>query len=84
MKQSMDGDSMTKSSQLKWYCERDDVTCENVHKMYDGSKKVATIRNTGKGLRRFEVQILDRVPWHRRSLKSAKGDCEAIYKYTTK
>lgn len=84
MKQLMDVDCMTNSSPYKWYRERDEVTCENVHKMYDGSKKVATIRNTGKGPRRFEVQILDRMPWHRRSLKSAKGDCEAIYKYTKK
>lgn len=64
---------------LKWVRERDKTTCENVHVMYDGPWKIATIRNEGKGPRRFRVQIKQNVPWHRRSLKIAKSDCEFVY-----
>lgn len=64
---------------IKWTRERDPKTCENRHVMYDGTWPVATIRNTGRGPRRFEVQIKQNVPWHRRSLKSAKSDCEFVY-----
>ena len=64
---------------ITWHRERDSVTCESVHKMYDGSNQVATIRNNGRGPRRFEVQIKQNSPWHRRSLTSAKKDCEWVY-----
>lgn len=64
---------------IMWQRERNPVTCENVHIMYDGMRKVAMIRNRGKGPRRFEVQIKENTPWHRRSLTSAKNDCEFVY-----
>lgn len=64
---------------LKWQRERNTSTCEMIHVMYDGSKKVATIRNVRRGARNFEVQIRDSMPWHRRNLTSAKGDCEFVY-----
>ena len=67
---------------LQWYRERDSVTCAMYHVMYDGGKKIATIKNNGRGARRFEVQIKNNVPWHRRSLTSAKKDCEYVYTYT--
>ena len=64
---------------ISWKRKRDHETCENRHVMYDGPFAVATIRNCGKGPRRFEVQIRSNMPWHRRSLKSAKTDCEFVY-----
>jgi len=64
---------------LTWYRERDTVTCEMAHIMYEDGRKIAVIRNTGRGARRFEVQIKQNTPWHRRSLKSAKNDCEFVY-----
>lgn len=64
---------------LRWFRERNSDTCENIHVMYDGSRQVATIRNVGKGPRRFEVQIKKNSIWHRRSLQSAKSDCEWVY-----
>ena len=67
---------------LRWLRERDSNTCENIHVMYDGPRQVATVRNNGKGPRRFEVQIKTNSPWHRRSLQSAKNDCEWVYLYT--
>ena len=64
---------------VRWLRERDSDTCENIHIMYDGPTKIATVRNNGKGPRRFEVQIKKNSPWHRRSLASAKSDCEWVY-----
>lgn len=64
---------------LKWQRERNTDTCEMVHVMYDGSSKIATIRNVHRGVRQFQVQIRTNSPWHRRSLKAAKGDCEFVY-----
>ena len=64
---------------LEWQRERDPITCLMHHVMYDGSKRVATIKNTGRGARRFEVQINKNSPWHRRNLQSAKNDCEFVY-----
>lgn len=66
---------------LKWFRERDHSTCEMVHVMYDMDlgRKVATVKNGGRGARRFEVQIKQNVPWHRRNLQSAKVDCEFVY-----
>lgn len=66
-------------AELDWQRERHPDTCENVHVMYDGARKVAFIRNLGKGPRKFEVKIKSNTPWHRRSLKSAKSDCEFVY-----
>jgi hypothetical protein len=65
--------------EIRWLRERDTTTCENIHIMYDGPFQIATIRNKGKGPRRFEVQIKKNTPWHRRSLQSAKSDCEWVY-----
>ena len=67
---------------IQWRKERNRETCENVHVMYDGPGMVATIRNMGKGPRRFQVQIRNNLPWHRRSLKAAKLDCEWVYNNT--
>jgi hypothetical protein len=64
---------------LAWQREIYTDTCENVHVLYDGSQKVAFIRNLGKGPKRFEVKIKSNSPWHRRSLKIAKTDCEFVY-----
>lgn len=66
---------------LKWLRERDSATCQMIHIMYDMKIgcKVATIKNNGRGTRRFEVQIKRNHPWHRRSLTSAKNDCEFVY-----
>lgn len=64
---------------VRWLRERDSDTCENMHVMYDGPTKIATVRNNGKGPRRFEVQIKKNSPWHRRSLASAKSDAEWVY-----
>ena len=66
-------------TKLIWYRERDPVTCQMSHIMYDGGQKVAVVRNNGKGARRFEVQIKQNSPWHRRKLESAKSDCEFVY-----
>jgi len=64
--------------ELRWERIRDDETCEVYHKMYDTliNKYVAEIHKAKRG---YQVQILDRVPWKRRTLKSAKIDCEFIY-----
>ena len=69
---------------LRWQKERNPKTCEMVHVMYDDSTKVATVRNVHRGTRHFEVQICDSMPWHRRNLTSAKGDCEFVYLNTHK
>lgn len=64
---------------IKWQRERDSVTCSNAHYMYDGSKKVAIIKAVKHPRGRFEVKIKDAMPWHRKTLESAKRDCEFIY-----
>ena len=70
--------------QLEWTKDRDPVTCAVSHFMYDPlAGKVATItkvpRYKGK---QWQVQIKDRAPWHRKSLKIAKADCEWVYSET--
>lgn len=66
---------------IRWEKIRDDVTCEVYHKMYDSDypKPVAVIRKAGKASKPYRVQILDRIPWHRKTLKIAKADAEHIY-----
>ena len=63
---------------LQWYKYRDPDTTELVHYLFDPNigKDVATVR---KAKYKFEVKILDRVPWHRRKLSSAKKDAEFVY-----
>lgn len=66
--------------QLVWEKIRDPDTCELYHTMYDPyiNKYVAEIHKV-KNTKPYKVQILDRIPWHRKTLKSAKIDCEWIY-----
>ena len=63
---------------MQWYRQRNPETTELVHYLFDPNigKDVATIR---KNKYKYQVQILDRVPWNRRSLSSAKKDAEYIY-----
>ena len=70
--------------QLQWLKDRDPQTTSLVHTMFDHSvgKHVARIQKVRRGSIQYQVQILDRVPWHRKSLKIAKSDCEHIYVYT--
>ena len=64
--------------ELRWEKIRDEKSCEVYHEMYDTviNKYVAKIHKEKRG---YQVQILNRVPWKRRTLKSAKIDCEHIY-----
>jgi len=66
--------------QLSWEKIRDPETCELYHVMWDPiiSKEVASIHKV-KFKKPYQVKILDRVPWHRKTLKQAKADCEWIY-----
>jgi hypothetical protein len=64
--------------ELRWERIRDEETTEVYHKMYDAviQKYVAVIHKATKG---YRVQIKENVPWTRRTLKSAKKDCEFVY-----
>ena len=66
--------------QLVWEKFRDPETCEMYHMLWDPiiNKYVAEIHKV-KNTKPYQVKILERVPWHRKSLKSAKKDCEWIY-----
>lgn len=64
---------------IRWQKERDPVTTQLTHCMYYESKVVATIRGCRHPQGRFEVRIRDAMPWHRRTLTSAKRDCEFVY-----
>lgn len=73
--------------ELQWFKERDERTTEVIHTMFDpiSGREVATIRKVpsyrGK---QWQVQIKTNVPWHRKSLKIAKKDCEWIYTETVR
>lgn len=66
--------------QLKWERIRDPETCEVYHTLWDPNidKYVANIHKV-KNRKPYQVKILERVAWHRRTLKSAKSDCEWVY-----
>ena len=44
--------------------------------------RVVTIYPNEHYRKKFKIQILDRVPFHRRTLKSAKREAEGIYAAT--
>jgi len=46
--------------------------------------KVATVHPNDHYRKKYKIQILDHVPFHRTSLKSAKSDAEVIYASTTR
>ncbi len=64
---------------IKWQKERDAITTQLLHCMYDGSKMVATIRGCKHPKGKFEVRIKQAWPWHRKTLELAKRDCEFVY-----
>lgn len=67
---------------LCWQKERDPVTTQLTHCMYDGSNKVAVVRSVKHPYGRFEVKIKQSVAWHRKTLDSAKRDCQFVYNHT--
>ena len=64
---------------IKWQRERDFHTTQVTHCMYDGSKMVAVVKAVKHPRGKFEVKIRDAMPWHRKTLDSAKRDCEFVY-----
>lgn len=64
--------------ELRWERIRNEETTEVYHKMYDSviNKYVAEIHKADKG---YQVKIKENAPWKRRSLRSAKNDCEFVY-----
>jgi hypothetical protein len=69
--------------QLSWHKDRDKDACANVHVLRDLiiGKNVAKIYRVRRGSTQYQVHILDSIPWHRKSLKLAKSDCEHVYTY---
>ena len=51
-------------------------------KILDGYTKVVEIRQRDKSQKKWVVQVLDHVPFHKRTLKSAKLDGEYVYNAT--
>lgn len=66
---------------LEWRKHRHDVTCEVYYTLHDHDypDPVARIYKRGKPSKPFRVKILERAPWHRKTLKSAKADAEWVY-----
>lgn len=64
---------------ISWQKDRDPVTTQLVHRMYDGSTAVAVVQSCKYPGARFRVKVRDATPWHRRDLKTAKSDCEFVY-----
>lgn len=64
--------------ELLWERIRDEKTTEVYHRMFDTviNQYVAVVHKADKG---YQVQIKQNVPWKRRTLKSAKKDCEFVY-----
>ncbi len=67
---------------LEWIKMRDDKTCEVYHELYDHnvSKTVVSIHNIN---RNYQVQILNRVPFHTKTLQVAKQASQHIYEQTS-
>lgn len=64
---------------ISWQKERDIVTTQLTHCMYEDGKKVAIVHSVKHPHGKFIVKVRDSQPWHRRSLDSAKRDCEFVY-----
>lgn len=66
---------------LEWIRIRDEVTCEVYHELYDHNiqKTVITIREVNK---RYQVRILDHVPFHAKTIRVAKEAGQHIYEQT--
>lgn len=66
---------------LEWIRIRDEVTCEVYYELYDHNiqKTVVTIREVSK---RYQVRILDHVPFHTKTVRVAKEAGLHIYEQT--